>query len=138
MNLSFERGDELEREIRQLPAEHYNKIRLLFARSHSENLFIPIRNMQYLAIIDRDEIVFVDGQGPRLIELAWRDFHPGERDDLRTPVAYTCIYYEEKGRAAMARLQGEFLKALELMEGRQHQPSGASITPFGHRGGSSD
>jgi len=134
MLLRFEHGAELEREVRRLPAEHYNKIHLLFARSHSDSLMIPIRGMQYLAVIDPEEIVFVDGQGPRSIELAWRDFHPGGREDLRTPVAYTCIYYEDKGHHTMVRLQGEFYRALELFEGRQAKSSGATITPLGPRG----
>ena len=46
--------------------------------------------MQYLAAIDSEEIVFVDGQGPRAIEIAWRDFHTVEREGLRAPVAFTC------------------------------------------------
>jgi hypothetical protein len=133
MHLSFERGQEIGREGRQLPAEHYNKIRLLYARAGGKPLFVPLRDMQYLAIVDSEEIVFVDGQGPRVIELAWRDFHPGEREDLRAPVSYTCIYYEEKAHAAMARLQSEFLKALELLEGRQIRPGGASVTRLDKR-----
>jgi hypothetical protein len=128
MQVSFERGSEIAREARQLPAEHYKKILLLFSRCHSDSLFVPIRSMQYLAVIDREEIVFVDGQGPRVIEVAWRDFHPGEREDLRAPVSYTCIFYEPKGRTEMARLQGEFFKALELLEGRQNRPRGATVT----------
>jgi len=126
MQLTFERGEELGREIRQLPADHYRKILLLFSRCRSNNLFVPIRSMQYLAIVDPEEIVFVDGQGPRSIELAWRDFHPGERADLRAPVSYTCIYYEEKGRAAMGRLQGEFFRALDLLEQRQPRAGGSA------------
>jgi hypothetical protein len=126
MELNFERGGEIERESRQLPAGHYRKILLLFSRSRKSYLFVPIRTMQYLAIVDREEIVFVDGQGPRVIELAWRDFQPGEREDLRRPVSYTCIYYEEKGIAAMGRLQGEFLKALDLLEDRQPRSADAA------------
>lgn len=126
MKLSFERGEEIDREIRQLPAEYYRKILLLFSRSSGSDLFVPIRSMQYLAIVDQEEIVFVDGQGPRTIELAWRDFHPGEREDLRSPVTYTCVYYEDKGRRSMGRLQGEFLKALDLLEHRQLRSEGAA------------
>ncbi len=132
MDLSFERGDEIRREVRQLPAEHYKKILLLFSRSQSTSLFIPIRNMQYLAVIDREEVVFIDGQGPRRIELAWRDFHPGEREDLRAPVTFTCIYYEEKDSEAKRRLQSEFFKALELMEERQTGTEGATVTHIDH------
>ena len=128
MEINFEHGDEIDRETRQLPAAHYKKILLLFLRSKSENLFIPIRSMQYLAIIDRDEIAFVDGLGPRNIELVWTGFHPGEREDLDSPVSYTCIYYAAKGREVMSRLQGDFLKALELIEERQPKSGDASVT----------
>ena len=133
MELRFERGSEIAREQRQLPAEHYRKILLLLSRSRTSSLFVPIRSMQYLAIVDQEEVVFVDGQGPRVIELAWRDFHPGEREDLREPVSYTCVYYEDKGRAAMGRLQGEFFKALEILEERQPKSSGATVTDLQRR-----
>lgn len=133
MDLSFERGTEIGRELRTLPAEHYRIIHLLFTRKGGDNLFVPIRSMQYLAIIDRDEIVFVDGQGPRVIELSWRDFQTGKREDLRAPVTYTCVYYNEKAREIMARLQSEFIKALEVMEHRQHKPD-ATVTPFERHG----
>jgi hypothetical protein len=134
MDISFERGSEIERELRTVPAEHYRIIHLLFTRKESDSLFVPIRTMQYLGIIDRDEIVFVDGQRPRMIELSWRDFQSGEREDLRAPVTYTCVYYDERGREIMNRLQGEFFKALELMQDRQHKPADATITPFERHG----
>ena len=130
MDLNFERGDEAGREMRQLPAEHYKKILILFSRSESESLFIPIRSMQYLAIIDQEEIVFVDGLRPRKIDLAWRDFHPGEHDCLDSPVTYTCIYYTEQGQQARVRLQGEFLAALEQMKKRQPKSADATVTQF--------
>ena len=129
MQLSFERGDELGREPRQLPAAHYNKIRLLHSRTGGEPLFVPLRGMQYLAIVDAEEIVFVDGQGPRVIEISWQEFRAGKRRDLRDPVDYTCIFYSERGMQAMSRLQGEFLKGLELLEQRQARaPGEASVT----------
>lgn len=131
MQLTFERGSEIDREDRQLPADHYRKILLLFSRGSGDTLFVPIRSMQYLAIVDPEEIAFVDGQVRRTIELSWRDFHPGEREDLRAPVSYTCIYYQESGRAAMARLQGEFFKALDLLEHRRPRTEGgATVTPL--------
>lgn len=130
MQLRFERGDELRREKRQLPAVYFRKIRLLFLRARSESLFIPIRSMQYLAIVDQDEIIFVDGQGPRIIELSWKNFSVGEVDDLNAPVAYECVIYQEKGAMAMKRLQGEFLKALNVLEERQPKPAGGTVTPL--------
>jgi hypothetical protein len=133
MELKFSRGEELGREQRTISPDLYNKIRLLFARISAQHLFVPIRSMQYLAAIDSEEIVFVDGQGPRAIEVSWRDFQAGERQDLRAPVAYTCIYYDEKGRKIMNRLQSEFLKALQLMEARQPKTDGATIIPIAKR-----
>jgi hypothetical protein len=130
MELNFTRGDEIGREERTIPADLYNKFHLMLARGGGDHLLVPIRSMQYLAAIDNEEIVFVDGQGPRTIELAWRDFHAGDREDLRAPVSYTCVYYHEKGQQITGRLQSEFLKALELMESRQPRSEGATVTPL--------
>lgn len=130
MDLSFTRGDEIGREQRVVSAELYNKIRLLFSRTSGECLFVPIRSMQYLAVVDKEEIVFVDGQGPRAIEISWQNFRASERGNLRDPVSYTAVFYSEKGRETMTRLQGEILKALQLMEERQPKSDGASVTPL--------
>jgi hypothetical protein len=130
MDVSFVRGDELSREQRTIPASLYNKIRILFVRISGKHLFVPIRSMQYLAAIDNEEIVFVDGQGPRTIEIAWRDFRPSQRKSLHESVAYTCVYYDEKGHRIMNRLHSEFAKALELMESRQPKSTGATVTPI--------
>ena len=127
MDLNFTRGDELEREQRKVPAELYNKICLLFSRASGDNLFVPIRSMQYLAVVDKEEIVFVDGQGPRAIEISWQNFLSCDRDNLQEPVSFTCVYYDEKGREMMGRLQSEFLKALQIMEERQPKSGGASV-----------
>ena len=131
MELHFTRGEELSRQQRTISAELYNKIHLLFTRKGGEHLFVPIRTMQYLAAVDKEEIIFVDGQGPREIELTWCDFQPGKRENLRDPVAFTCIYYHPKGKEIMGRLQSEFLKALTLQEARLPKSGGASITPLG-------
>jgi len=130
MDISFERGPEISRELRSLPADHYRLIRLQSNRSQGESLFVPIRSMQYLGIIDRAEVIFVDGQGPRTIELSWKNFRAGEREDLHAPVIYSCIYYHAKGHETMQRLQHEFFKALKLMEQRQPKPGGGTVTPF--------
>ena len=130
MQLNFTRGDEIAREQRAIPAELYNKIRLLYSRVAGQSLFVPIRSMQYLAVIDDEEIIFVDGQRPRAIEISWQDFHSGQRGDLRDPVNYTCIHYHEKGPEIMGRLQSEFLKALQLIEARQPKSESASVTPL--------
>lgn len=131
MDLSFSRGDELSRQQRTMPAELYNKIHLMFAHLEGEHLFVPIRSMQYLAIVDNEEIVFIDGQGPRRIELAWQAFRPQERDDLRAPVSYECVFYELGAEKAMQRVTSEFFSALAILEKRQGPPKGgSSVTPL--------
>ncbi len=130
MDLNFTRGDEAGRETRTIPADLYNRIHLLFARRSGQHLFVPIRPMQYLAIVDQDEIVFVDGQGPRAIEIAWQDFRVRERGDLRAPVSYTCVYYSATGQDIMNRLQSEFLKAVQLLQDRLPKSDGGTVTPL--------
>lgn len=131
MQVSFHRGPELRREIRSLPAELYRKTKILFSRTDSGSLFVPIRCMQYLAVIDQEEIIFLDGQGPRNIEISWQNFRTQEREDLRAPIRYDCIFYEDKGLLTMKRLQSEFFKALEDMEARQARThSEATVTPL--------
>jgi len=69
---SFERGEELGSEPRKLPAETYNTMRLLLDYSDSSCVFVPIRSMQYMAVIDREEIIFVDAIfARRSIEFSW-------------------------------------------------------------------
>lgn len=135
MNLSFNRGAELSRQQRSMSADLYNKIHLLFARLNDDHLFVPIRSMQYLAIIDNEEIVFIDGLGPRTIEFAWQAFRPQERDDLREPVNYQCVMYESRAEQTMLRITGEFFTALDSLEKRRPVPGGLStVTPFKRQG----
>lgn len=115
---SFHRGEELARELRYLPANVYNRIRLLLARSSSENVFVPIRSIQYQAVIDEFEIIFVDGFGPRTVEVAWQGFKPQTRRALNEPVPYQLVSYHPRGNQLMQRLQGEFTVALVQLEKR--------------------
>lgn len=127
MRLDFIRGEEQGRAQGIMSADLYNKIHVLFAKSDTEALFVPIRTMAYLAIIDIEEVIFVDSQHPRIIEISWRDFHPGKRENIHDPVAFTCIYYIQKNDDFMNRIHSEFLKTLELMAARLPK-SEASIT----------
>ena len=134
MEVRFVRGEELARERHQLPAELYRLIHLSFTRLGDDSLFVPVRSMQYLAVIDHQEVVFVDGQGPRAIELAWQDFRPQDRADLRQPVGYDCVFYDRAGWQTMKRLQGEFFAALRQLEARRLKSAGgASVTPLGRK-----
>ena len=61
MEITCYRDQEIARETRNLPAPTYNLAITLLARSRDGCLFVPIRSLQYLAILDADEFVFVDG-----------------------------------------------------------------------------
>ena len=88
MEITCFRDAELNREGRTLPAPVYNLAKTLIARSASGIVFVPIRSMQYLAILDREEFVFVDGQHKSWIEIAWQHFRPQVRASLDEAVPY--------------------------------------------------
>ena len=116
---SFYRGDELGSEIRSLPAETYNTMRLLLDFSDTSCVFVPVRSMQYMAVIDKEEVIFVDGlKAKKVIELTWKSFKPQERENLIDPVSYSFTYYDEVAIETMKRLQWEFDKALHVQYDR--------------------
>ena len=123
MEESFWRGEELAREPARLPAATYNLTRILLARSPHGCVFVPIRSMQYLAVIDHEEIIFVDRESRREIELSWQSFAPHARQALDEPVPYERVYYQEKARETMKRLPREFHQALEQLAAK-NAPSG--------------
>lgn len=121
---TFLRPPEVEREPRHLPAETYNLSRLLLARCGSECLFVPIRSMQYLAVLDHEEIIFVDREYRHLIEISWQDFHPEVRNALADPVSFIAVYYSPAAKQIMRRLQGEFHQALQQLESKMSVTGG--------------
>ena len=127
----FHRGEEIGHEARKLPAVTYNTIRLLFDYSDTSAVFLPIRSMQYMAVIDHEEIIFVDGlSARRSIEFAWQQFKPQERSNLTDPVSYRFTYYDEKALETMKRLQWEFDKFLHQQHDKQKElqiSSGAEV-----------
>lgn len=129
---SFYREDPIEVRPAQLPASVYNAAHRLLAASPGGCVFVPIRSMQYLAVIDAEEIIFVDREARHLVELAWRAFRPQARAGLLEPVPYEIHLYLAKARESLARLQGEFAKALEQLERRAqpHPDAGPRILPF--------
>ena len=113
---TFYRPPELSRETRSLPAETYNLAHVQLQRAVSGSLFVPIRSMQYLAVLDTEEFIFVDREGRRLIELAWQHFTPQARHSLDQPVTYEAVYYSPASADLMRRMQSEFQKALRELE----------------------
>ena len=119
MEESFYRDEEIGREASSLPASTYNLAHTLLKQCGQTCLFVPIRSMQYMAVIDHEEIIFVDREGARMIELAWQHFNPHARAALDEPVPYEAVYYMEKGRETMKRLTVEFYKALSQLASRR-------------------
>jgi hypothetical protein len=121
------RPPELSREPRTLPAETYNLAHLLLKRATTGCLFVPLRSMQFLAVLDVEEFIFVDREGRRMIELAWQRFAPQARRALDEPVSYEAVYYSAAGAEVMRRAQGEFHKALREVEQKIVPPGAARV-----------
>jgi hypothetical protein len=139
---TFFRPAETARERLTLPAPLHNRCRLLLSRCPTQSVFIPIRSMQYLAVIDPVEIIFVDnqgyavsnGQGGRIIVMSWDMRLDTGRDSLVEPVPIEIVHYRPEGRDTHRRVMSEFPPALQRYEERQK--SGvplcltATILPF--------
>lgn len=118
MEITCYRDQELQREPRHLPAATYNLAHTLLARSRAGVVFVPIRPMQFLAILDQEEIVFIDAQRRSLIDIAWQHFRPQQRSSLDEAVAYEAVYYHPAAADTMQRLQSEFARALQVLSGK--------------------
>ncbi len=116
----FYKGEELGVEQRLLPASTYNVMRTLFHQSNRDCVFVPVRSMQYQAIIDASEVVFVDAHRRSYVEFAWRKFMYHKRSNLQDPVPYEFVYYDQQALESMLRMQGEFHKFLTQLYSRTH------------------
>lgn len=121
-----------------MSAKCYNLAHVLLNRTRGNHLFIPIRSMQILAIIEPDVIWFVDsmahavqdGEAGRIIAISWApQIEPSERDSLEAPVPYKITHYGEDRSEMQKRLQGEFLKAMELLDNRFREKLPTAIKP---------
>jgi len=130
MEITCYRNTEVARESRHLPAATYNLAITLLARGGNDCLFVPIRSIQYLAILDAEEFVFVDGTSKCQIDIAWRHFRPMERISLDDPVCYEAVYYQPETAALMSRLQTEFLPALRRLTGKERLDGPARVIKF--------
>ena len=130
MEITCYRDLEIKREKRTLTAATYNLAIQLLARCETRQLFIPIRSMQYLAIIDPKEFIFVDGQNKSWVDIAWQNFHSHERDALNQPIEYEMVFYREDQTDLMKRLQSEFPLALRTMMAKQAPHDPAKIISF--------
>ena len=139
---TFFRPAQLACERLTIPAALYNLCRLVLARCDNDQAFIPIRSMQFQAVIDHGEVIFVDsqdyavqdGKGGKLICLAWAFRHELGRDSLAEPAPIEILYFREDARELHNRLVGEFAQALEGFAERQQQtgcdPHACNVLPF--------
>ena len=96
--------------------------------------------MQDQAIVERDEIVFVDSQsyahqdgvGGRLIRLAWQLSPASRRDSLDGPVPCEILYYFPNLKETHRRIIGELRSLLSQNLERQRPTAGRScrVLPF--------
>ncbi len=111
-----------------MPATLFRRAQQALRRSPGRCAFVPIRSMQFQAVIDAEELIFVDalggyrvqdGQGGRLILLAWRPRPLAEIASLSDPVPCELVYYRAGLEEVQRRLVGELDRALQLMEARR-------------------
>jgi hypothetical protein len=118
--------DEAERNEWTVPADIYNLYRSLQGRSITGHVFVPVRSMQFMAVLDKNEIVFVDSQsyavskdeGGRLILIAWKFPQSHDRSSLADPVPCEVVFYRKKDNDTQLRLISEFRQAMELLDQR--------------------
>ncbi|MCP5279207.1 MAG: hypothetical protein H6935_12705 [Thiobacillus sp.] len=130
MEITVYRDQAILREVRQLPADTYNLARTLQARGPSGVAFVPIRSMQVLAILDRDEFIFLDSQYKTWAMVAWQCFRSDEREALDEPVSYELACYEESGLETMKRLPREFHLALQALASKGRIDGPARVLKF--------
>lgn len=130
MEISCYRDPESARESRSLPAATYNLAHALLSRCASGCLFVPIRVMQYLAILDAEEFIFLDGERKCWVDIAWRNFKPQDRTSLDEAVAYEAVYYQASAPALMARLQAELPRALNDLAAKGRFDGSARVLKF--------
>ena len=138
----FFRPESLACERLTLPAALYNRCRLALSRCPNEHVFVPVRSMQIMAVIGPDEVIFVDsqayavqdGEGGRLICLAWVFRPEAGRSDLTEPAPIELLYFREDARELHSRLVGELAQVLEQMEDRLRagdcEPRRRKVVPF--------
>ena len=92
MEESFYREQEIARLPDFLPATTYNLAHTLLARAGT-CLFVPIRSLQYMAVLDAEEFIFVDSQNKAWVEFAWQRFQPQMRASLGERVPFEVVHY---------------------------------------------
>jgi hypothetical protein len=129
MEERFYREQEVARLPAYLSAATYNLAHTLLARA-GQCLFVPIRSLQYMAVLDAEEFIFVDSQNKAWVELAWQHFHPQARSALDERVPFEVVHYAPQAAETMKRLPVEFHKALQVLAERDLPQQDARVLPL--------
>jgi hypothetical protein len=129
MEERFYREQEIVRLPAFLPAATYNLAHTLLARAGT-CLFVPVRSLQYMAVLDAEEFIFVDSQNKAWVELAWQHFRPQARSALNERVPFEVVHYAPQAAQTMKRLPHEFLQALQMLAGRDLPQQDANVLPL--------
>ena len=142
---SFFTPDEFFCQEKQLLSQTYNLAHVLLNRSQSSHLFIPIRSLQYLAIIEKNAFWFVDSlayavrgdEGGRLIRVSWHPLkHANEREGLTQNMNCRVIFYGEDMTEIQKRLNSEFYQSMLQIDQRHRDSLNAdyniNILPLRH------
>jgi hypothetical protein len=114
----------------RLLSQTYNLAHVLLNRSQSSHLFVPVRSLQYLAIIEKDAFWFVDSQayavrgdeGGRLIRISWHPLlHASQREGLTQNMDCRVIFYGEDMSEIQNRLNNEFYQAMQQIDQRHRE-----------------
>ena len=128
---SFFTPDEFSCQESRLLSQTYNLAHVLLNRSKSNHVFVPIRSMQYLVIIEKESFWFVDSlayavrgdEGGRLITVSW---HPvisaNEREGLTQNMDCHVIFYGKDMSEIQRRLSSEFYQSM-LQIDQRHRDS---------------
>lgn len=130
MEISIYRETPLNSEERSLPARVYNLAHSLIARCKSGVVFVPIRALKMLAILDKEEFVFVDSQYKQWAESAWKNFRPQVRNNLHEPVPFVLEIYRPEGKNRLNQLMSEFPKALQALAEKDTLEGPAKLLKF--------
>jgi len=137
MEESFYREQEIARLPAFLPAATYNLAHTLLSHAGA-CLFVPIRSMQYMAVLDAEEFIFVDSQNKATVEMAWQNFRPQARASLDERVPFEVVHYLPQAETTMKRLPAEFHAALLLLAERQKPAAPATVISLPTRHGGDD
>lgn len=119
----------------KLAATIYNTLRLLFLRNQEQPVFVPVRSLQYQAVIDRDEVLWIDslggygycdGVGGRLITLAWQGLQQS-RHALHQPVILQRVDYQAGLDEVQRRLCSELGRSLQQQLDKQQPQAELNI-----------